>query len=91
MLDQNPSHTQITKCVPALLQRSSVWYFRSGRLLVPAEHLAVMGIAPEIIPDNWTRNMVKSLAGNAMHFTAVSAVILFGLMNVRRADAGADD
>lgn len=59
--------------------------------MIPAEHLAVMGIATEIIPDHWTRNMVKSLAGNAMHFTAVSAVILFGLMNVRRADAGADD
>lgn len=85
MLDQNPSHTQITSCVPALLQRSSVWSYRFGRLMLPAEHLAVMGIPSDVIPERWPKNLVKSLAGNAMHFSALSAVVLHALVGVRLA------
>jgi len=88
-IEQAPGFGTIVPVIPALLQRSRVWSFKHGRLLLPQEHLAVQGISlsEEVIEEATLCDMqMKSLAGNAMNFWALAAVVMHTLANIQRKD-----
>lgn len=87
---QNISHASITECVPALTRRCRPWSLALKRPMVIEERLEAQGF-PAVLPETtlglklpWndalptmTERQLSSLAGNAMHFTAISTVMLY--------------
>jgi hypothetical protein len=72
-----------SQTIPVLLQRSRIWSVKLRRLLLPAEHLKVMGM-PSF--DYMSQRAQCSLAGNAMHSAALTAAILFALSYAQMRD-----
>ena len=75
-IDQNPKFATFSTMVPALCQRSLVWSWRHGRLLLPREHLLVMGIPITLEIDALSDRCMRSISGNAMSSVALGAVYL---------------
>jgi hypothetical protein len=87
---QNITHASITECVPALTQRCRPWSLSLARPMVIEERLEAQGF-PAVDAEAtlglklpWkdalpglTERQLSSLAGNAMHFTAISTVMLY--------------
>ena len=66
--------------IPALLRKGRIWSFKHDRLLIPQEHLAVMGIKiSDTVASSLSNAKVLSVAGNAMHKGAIGAIVLYTL------------
>ena len=75
---QNSAFNSVSVSVPALLRKSKVWSWGKKRLLLPQEHLRVMGV--QLPPGlEITEGDTKSLAG-----AALTAVMLFTLGCTKR-------
>ena len=59
---------------------------KDNRLMLPIEHCQVMNIPLDVLKD-LKDNQVRSLAGNAMHAAALSAVLLYIFTCAERIDA----
>lgn len=74
---QSEGYGRCSPHVPALLRKSQVWSMKHKRLLLPMEHARVMNMRLTAGLKSLTDNQVRSVAGNAMHGTALGAVLLY--------------
>ena len=91
-LAQNSSMFRIENVVPALLRRSLLWSFQCRRRVQPAEAVEVQGmrlfsevekfVCPfkhALLGGRFTGPQIRSMAGNAMHPSAIGVCLTFVL------------
>lgn len=88
MVDQTPQYTGVSQVIPTLLRKSCVWSFKRRRAMLASEHLRLMGISlPQGV--DLPAAVLKAVAGNAMQYSALSAVVLHVLSSTVMAPARA--
>jgi hypothetical protein len=82
---QNSGWGNRSLTVPAILRRSKIWSFSKQRVVLPQEHLKIMGIdLAASLTTEASEGDLKSLAGNAMHAAAIASVVLFAFACAER-------